>query len=337
MPPPTVKNEAPGDTLTQSDPYAAAAAALEQAQRALSTARAQPLVATIPVAEAEEQLNKLRARISELEGDVDRYRRASKNLAEERDSARTEVEGKVRELAAMKEREREEIAASLKEERERLQKERDKMAQDRVALDAEKKALLEIRTLIAQKLENIDQPVNPDPLDPAPQPQNVTPMPETSVAVRPKPAASLPSRRLRLRLRRPAVREAKRPAKDDDLTAVDALVKASTRFTDSIKGLLVSERDMANLRAATLRRFLRRELDGHGLDRRKVEDAIAIDLKREAENVERNREENEKSRSTRKRKRTSALRPRDGGGDSGPKVKRLKLHASDEFSDSEAV
>ncbi|KAJ7431618.1 hypothetical protein B0H11DRAFT_2129359 [Mycena galericulata] len=189
MPPTIVKTESYGDNPLDSDPYAAAAAALEQAQRALSTARAQPPFAAIPVAEAEAQLNDLRSRILGLEGDVDRYRRACVNLsgaAKERDDARIEVESKAREMADLKqshEKDRAEIAASLKEEREGLQRERDNLTKererldaDRVALEAEKKTILEIRTFVAGKLQSIDQLVAPNPLPQAPQAQADTPI-----------------------------------------------------------------------------------------------------------------------------------------------------------------
>ncbi|KAJ7513209.1 hypothetical protein B0H11DRAFT_2213732 [Mycena galericulata] len=51
MPPTTVKTEFRSHNATASDPYTAAVAALEQAQRASSIARGQPLSATILVAE----------------------------------------------------------------------------------------------------------------------------------------------------------------------------------------------------------------------------------------------------------------------------------------------
>ncbi|KAJ7443625.1 hypothetical protein B0H11DRAFT_2090852 [Mycena galericulata] len=189
MPPTIVKTEPYGDNPMDSDPYVAAAAALEQAQCALSTARGQPPFAATPVAEAEAQLNDLRSRILRLEGDVDRYRRACVNLsgdAKERDDARIEVESKAREMADLKqshEKYRAEIAASLKEEREGLQRERDNLTKeherldaDRVALEAEKKTILEIRTFVAEKLQSIDQLVAPNPLPQAPQAQADTPI-----------------------------------------------------------------------------------------------------------------------------------------------------------------
>ncbi|KAJ7503607.1 hypothetical protein B0H11DRAFT_2355193 [Mycena galericulata] len=196
MPQTIVKTEHQDDNPTESDPYAAAAAALEQAQRALSTARGQPLIATIPVAEAEQQLNELRSRIVALEDDVDRYRRACVTLsgaAKERDDAWTEVESKVREMADLKqshEKDRAELAASVKEEREGLQRERDDLTKERerldaerVALEAEKKTILEIRTFVAQKLQSMDQLAQPNPLPQAPEPQAATPMATTSIAL----------------------------------------------------------------------------------------------------------------------------------------------------------
>ncbi|KAJ7431370.1 hypothetical protein B0H11DRAFT_2385972 [Mycena galericulata] len=200
MPQTIVKTESQGDTPTESDPYAAAAAALEQAQRALSTARGQPLIATIPVAEAEQQLDDLRSRIVELEDDVDRYRRSLENLSgavKERDDARTKVESKVREMADLKqshEKDRAELAASIKEEREGLQRERDDLTKeherldaDRVALEAEKKTILEIRTFIAQKLQSMDQLALPNPVPQAPEPQAATPMATTPFALHSTP------------------------------------------------------------------------------------------------------------------------------------------------------
>ncbi|KAJ7431354.1 hypothetical protein B0H11DRAFT_859869 [Mycena galericulata] len=186
MPPTIAKTESQGDNPMDSDPYAAAAAALEQAQRALSTARGQPLIAMITVAEAEEQLNDLRSRIVGPEDDVDRYRRACVTLsgaAKERDDARTAVESKVREMADLKkahETNRVEPAASVEEEREGLQRERDDLTKDRerldaerVALEAEKKTMLEIRTFVVQKLQSMDQLAAPNVAPQAPEPRRL--------------------------------------------------------------------------------------------------------------------------------------------------------------------
>ncbi|KAJ7475559.1 hypothetical protein B0H11DRAFT_2235270 [Mycena galericulata] len=215
MPPTIAKTESQGDNPMDSDPYAAAAAALEQAQRALSTARGQPLMIT--VAEAEEQLNDLRSRIVGLEDDVDRYRRGFADLsgaAKERDDARTEVESKVRKKAH--ETNRVELAASVKE-REGLQRERDDLTKDRecldaecVALEAEKKTMLKIRTFIVQKLQSMDQLAAPNVAPQAPEPQvtlDAAMMSLYKSTVTSRSAATMTSDAapsLILRLRRPA-------------------------------------------------------------------------------------------------------------------------------------
>ncbi|KAJ7450664.1 hypothetical protein B0H11DRAFT_2076781 [Mycena galericulata] len=185
---PTVKAETyehpPAD-----DAYAAAALALEQAQRALATMRAKPPVATIPVAEAEKQLNELRdtatamQRAAERDGhEIDELRRVAGEVRKERDVVRSELERRLREIADMKEaheRERSTIVAmraSLTKDREALQAERETLAEDRerldaqgAAIEAENQVLLDNRNIIAQNLQRMGQLVQRDSLPPTPE------------------------------------------------------------------------------------------------------------------------------------------------------------------------
>ncbi|KAJ7488521.1 hypothetical protein B0H11DRAFT_2230060 [Mycena galericulata] len=115
-----------------SDAYVEAAAALELAQRALST---------------------LKEAASRDLGEINELRRGTEDAAKERDLARSVAEAKVREVAVLKEvheRIRAELDASVSHERERLNKEREDLSQDRAqlkaertAFEAEKKALLD--------------------------------------------------------------------------------------------------------------------------------------------------------------------------------------------------
>ncbi|KAJ7441502.1 hypothetical protein B0H11DRAFT_2292375 [Mycena galericulata] len=163
MPLPLVKTEA---TCTDStDVYAAAAAALEQAQRALSTAHANLRVETIPVAQDQRLFATLQSH--------------HEVAAKERDAARREFENKVREVAALREEHKRHRAASnisVKEERERLKregeavaKEREELNAPRVTFEAERKALVDYRTQIAQTLHHMSHLVRPNPLSTMPQ------------------------------------------------------------------------------------------------------------------------------------------------------------------------
>ncbi|KAJ7432371.1 hypothetical protein B0H11DRAFT_2126434 [Mycena galericulata] len=185
---PTVKAE----TYEQphaDDVYAAAALALEQAQRALSTMRAKPTVATIPVAEAEKKLNELRATVAAMQGaavrdghEIDELRRVAGEARKERDVVRSELERRLREIANMKEaheRERPTIVAmraSLTKDLEALQAERETLAEDRerlnaqrAAIEADNQVLLDNRNIIAQNLQRMGQLVQRDPLPPTPE------------------------------------------------------------------------------------------------------------------------------------------------------------------------
>ncbi|KAJ7476380.1 hypothetical protein B0H11DRAFT_2032119 [Mycena galericulata] len=158
MPLPLVKMEAPNGGAT--DVYAA----LEQAQRALSTAHVKLKVDTIPVTVAEKRSDVLRLEISAL-------KETFGVAVKERDAAFAEVENKVREVAVLKaehERDRVALAASVTEEREGLKRERDALAKERevqrTTFEAEKKALLDEREKIAQRLQEMSQLVRSNPL-----------------------------------------------------------------------------------------------------------------------------------------------------------------------------
>ncbi|KAJ7511130.1 hypothetical protein B0H11DRAFT_2268957 [Mycena galericulata] len=163
MPLPLVKMEAPNTGAT--DVYAA----LEQAQRALSTAHANLKVDTIPVTVAEKRSDVLRLEISALKETLG-------VAVKERDAAFTEVENKVRQVAVLKaehERDRVALAATVTEEREGLKRERDALAKERevqrTTFEAEKKALLDEREKIAQRLQEMSQLVRSNPLPLLPQ------------------------------------------------------------------------------------------------------------------------------------------------------------------------
>ncbi|KAJ7489792.1 hypothetical protein B0H11DRAFT_2012422 [Mycena galericulata] len=208
---PTVKAET-YENPSADDAYAAAALALEQAQRALSTMRVKPPVATIPVAEAAKQLNELRETIAAMQGaaqrdghEIDELQRVAGEVRKERDDVRSELERKLGEIADMKEaheRERQTIVAmraSLTEDREALQAEQETLAENRerlnaqrVAVEAENQVLLDNRNIIAENLQRMGQLVQRDPLPPAPE--AVAPILPDSDRVS-NGLASVPSRR----------------------------------------------------------------------------------------------------------------------------------------------
>ncbi|KAJ7459571.1 hypothetical protein B0H11DRAFT_168642 [Mycena galericulata] len=214
MSPPYFKTQAPDsaspDPGSEPDGYAAAAEALEQAQRALKSARATPKPPTILVSVAEEQFDLLRAEIALLKEAAERDRRAAEELrkvavdaARERDAARGDVRAIQRELSALKEdREREsqehteimgamhcvqEVAAK---DRAAVEKEREGLARERKLLDMRRAALekarvdsrervLEERKLIVQNLHKMIEFVlpnsKPNPLPSSPPPPTLIP------------------------------------------------------------------------------------------------------------------------------------------------------------------
>ncbi|KAJ7431349.1 hypothetical protein B0H11DRAFT_2210370 [Mycena galericulata] len=138
------KIEAPDTDAT--DVYAA----LEQAQRALSTAHANLKVDTIPVNVAEKRSDVLRLEISAL-------KETFGAVVKERDAAFTEVAA----LKAEQEWDGVALTASVTEEREGLKREREALAKERevqrTTFEAEKKALLDEREQIAQRLQDMSQ------------------------------------------------------------------------------------------------------------------------------------------------------------------------------------
>ncbi|KAJ7503564.1 hypothetical protein B0H11DRAFT_2273754 [Mycena galericulata] len=146
------KIEAPDTDAT--DVYAA----LEQAQRALSTAHANLKVDTIPVNVAEKRSDVLRLEISAL-------KETFGAVVKERDAAFTEVENKERDRVA--------LTTSVTEEREGLKREREALAKERevqrTTFEAEKKALLDEREQIAQRLQDMSQLVRSNSLPMIPQ------------------------------------------------------------------------------------------------------------------------------------------------------------------------
>ncbi|KAJ7489766.1 hypothetical protein B0H11DRAFT_2229788 [Mycena galericulata] len=237
MSPPYFKTQAPDsaspDPASEPDGYAAAAEALEQAQRALKSARATPKPPTILVSVAEEQFDLLRAEIAGLKEAAERDRRAAEELrkvavdaVKERDAARGDVRAIQRELSALKEaREREsqehaeimgamhcvqEVAAK---DRAAVEKEREGLARERKLLDMRRAALekarvdsrervLEERKLIAQNMHKMIEFVLPNPLPSSPPPPTLIPangipaLAEWTPDTRPiKSADTIPSRR----------------------------------------------------------------------------------------------------------------------------------------------
>ncbi|KAJ7431537.1 hypothetical protein B0H11DRAFT_2129981 [Mycena galericulata] len=174
---------------TDGDPYVSAAAALDQAQRSLFIAQAQLKTPTISVAVAEQRMEALRSEIVALKVLVERdrveiegLRKVAADAKQALDLARSDAEEPARvAVKAAHERERLALAASvknqhkMKKEQEALAKEREVLNKQRIAFEAEQKGLLDDRTQLAEKLQDMSQLVRPNPLLATPQAATLPP------------------------------------------------------------------------------------------------------------------------------------------------------------------
>ncbi|KAJ7488531.1 hypothetical protein B0H11DRAFT_1913016 [Mycena galericulata] len=213
MPPP-IDIGAPNTDASEA--YVAAVAALEQAQRALSSAHAKLMIPTISVAVAEQRLNALCSEITALKeaasrdfDEISQLRRGTEDAVKERDVARSVAEAKLHEVAVLKEvlpRHHAAMVASTANERRRLDREQKGLSQDweqlkaeRSAFEAEKKAILDERISIGQKLKDMVELLGSNSIPPPPQramqtmstpsaaPSASNALPSTSIATPPTP------------------------------------------------------------------------------------------------------------------------------------------------------
>ncbi|KAJ7020529.1 hypothetical protein C8F04DRAFT_1143783 [Mycena alexandri] len=168
-----------------ADPYAVAALALAEAQRALSAARSAPNL-MVPASVAEKQASCLRAEIAALKESSARDQATMDELRQRADDATKHREADLeilkgaREAMANKFAELAKDQAAVKLERESLSKERELLSSERSAFEAERaagrKSVLDVRKNVVQNLHRMIQMVQPDPFATAPQAATLVPV-----------------------------------------------------------------------------------------------------------------------------------------------------------------
>ncbi|KAJ7752208.1 hypothetical protein DFH07DRAFT_1031868 [Mycena maculata] len=194
----------PAGPMGEADPFTSIAAALDQVREALSSARAAPKAPTILVADAEAQMDVLRAEIASLKESTLRDLVQIDSL---RKDAEDDAQAKMRAMASMVElhegqRRMWEVRAealqektakegeALATERAAVAQERELLAEQRGAVEAETRSLLEQRTTITQQLHSIIQSVQPNsPINMAlsgrgPTTRPITPIESTIPSIR---------------------------------------------------------------------------------------------------------------------------------------------------------